>query len=208
MNRFEKISEKQYETDIIKPFYPYYSSRPCVHPDTKERLYCDYNEFELPKRATTKSAAYDLSSRRYMRIEPNEMCLIPTGVKCQLDDNMFLGVYIRSSMASKFSLELVNAVGIIDADYYNNKDNEGHIWLAIRNNGDKPFYVYPGNRLAQGIIQQYHTIADDNVTEKRAGGFGSTDEIIAIDGTFVSTDDSVEGLLKVIERQGDMWVPQ
>ena len=43
----------------------------------------------------------------------------------------FLGIYIRSSLGFKYNIRMCNQVGIIDADYYNNKDNEGHIFCMF-----------------------------------------------------------------------------
>ena len=71
---------------------------------------------------------------------------------------------------------LVNNVGIIDADYYNNADNEGHIMVALLNMGSEAVTIPQGERIAQGIFYNYLTVDDDDKVEKsvRAGGFGST----------------------------------
>lgn len=69
---------------------------------------------------------------------------------------------------------LANGTGIIDADYYNNDDNEGHIMIPIRNLGDTPFEYNKNERLAQLIIMPYRITAKDRTTKKRIGGFGST----------------------------------
>jgi dUTP pyrophosphatase len=73
-------------------------------------------------------------------------------------------------------LELVNNVGIVDSDYYNNPDNEGHIMLAIRNTDKYPLTLTRGERVAQGIFYKFLVTDDDNSIAKadRAGGFGST----------------------------------
>ena len=105
--------------------------------------------------------------------------MVPTGVKAYMQENEFLGVHIRSGMAVKKSIRLVNNVGIIDADYYNNPDNEGHIMLALVNTGLQPLVLKKGERIAQGIFYKYLTTDDDNAAEKeeRSGGFGSTGTI-------------------------------
>lgn len=69
---------------------------------------------------------------------------------------------------------LANGTDIIDADYYNNEDNEGHIMIPIRNLGDVPFEYDAGERLAQLVIMPYRITANDRATDKRTGGFGST----------------------------------
>ena len=125
-------------------------------------------EFPMPARKTRTSAGYDICV-------PQDVAL-PTGVKAYMQDDEFLGVHIRSSMAVKNGLRLINNVGIIDADYYNNPDNEGHIMLALENTGLQPLVLKKGERIAQGIFYKYLTTDDDKETEKaeRGGGFGST----------------------------------
>ena len=65
--------------------------------------------------------------------------LVSTGVKCKLDPGTFLQLSIRSSTPLKYWIVLGNAVGIIDADYYNNPDNEGEIFLQVYNLS--PFHI-------------------------------------------------------------------
>jgi dUTP pyrophosphatase len=59
--------------------------------------------------------------------------LVSTGMKCKLDMGSFLQLSVRSSSPLKYWLMLANGVGIIDADYYNNPDNEGEIFFQIYN---------------------------------------------------------------------------
>ncbi|WP_418596834.1 dUTP diphosphatase, partial [Phascolarctobacterium succinatutens] len=88
-------------------------------------------EFPMPERKTQFSAGYDISAAEEVVLEPGKLVLVPTGVKAYMQTGEFLGLHIRSSMAVKKHLMLVNNVGIIDADYYNNADNEGHIMVAL-----------------------------------------------------------------------------
>ena len=67
-----------------------------------------------------------------------------------------------------------NQVGIIDADYINNKDNEGEIGLFFYNYGDEKWEVKKGDRIAQGMFIKYLTTDDDNAEGIRNGGWGST----------------------------------
>jgi dUTP pyrophosphatase len=59
--------------------------------------------------------------------------LVPTGIKCEMPEGFYLELSVRSSCPLKHWLILANGVGIIDADYYNNPDNEGHIYFQIIN---------------------------------------------------------------------------
>lgn len=102
--------------------------------------------------------------------------LVPTGMKCFLADNQYLELSVRSSCPLKHWLMLANGVGIIDADYYNNPDNEGHIYFQIINFAPFPILLKKGDCIGQGIIKEYGVTADEaQVFEERAGGFGSTD---------------------------------
>lgn len=132
--------------------------------------------FPMPVRKTKTSAGYDICVPEDVALLPGRMVMVPTGVKAYMQEDEFLGVHIRSSMAIKKGIRLVNNVGIIDADYYNNPDNEGHIMLALVNTGLEPMVLKKGERVAQGIFYKYLTTDDDKETEKedRSGGFGST----------------------------------
>ena len=79
---------------------------------------------------------------------------------------------VRSSMGFKYNVRLCNQVGVIDADYYNNEDNEGHIWLRIQNEGDKAVEFKKGEAIAQGIFMKYLTTNSDNIlTDKRTSTY-------------------------------------
>lgn len=101
--------------------------------------------------------------------------LVSTGMKCKLDEGTYLELSVRSSCPLKYWLMMANSVGIIDADYYNNPDNEGEIFFQIYNLSPVPIMIKKGEAIGQGIIKPYLTTEDDNATGLREGGFGSTD---------------------------------
>ena len=103
--------------------------------------------------------------------------LVSTGVKCQLDEGYYLELSVRSSTPLKYWLVLANSVGIIDADYYNNPDNEGEIFFQVINFSPFPIQLKRGDIIGQGIIKKYHTIENDEANAERTGGFGSTTEV-------------------------------
>lgn len=103
-----------------------------------------------------------------------KVSLVSTGMKCKLDEGTYLELSVRSSCPLKHWLVLGNSVGIIDADYYNNPDNEGEIFFQIINFAPFPIKLKRGDTIGQGIIKPYYTTEDDNATGKRIGGFGST----------------------------------
>ncbi len=75
-------------------------------------------DFPMPERKTELSAGYDFCLPEEVTLEPGKLQLVPTGVKAYMQAGEWLGMHIRSSMAVKKRLMLVNNVGIIDADYY------------------------------------------------------------------------------------------
>lgn len=134
-----------------------------------------YDSVTMPKRATKGSAGYDIFSPVTFTLEPGKTIKIPTGVRCRIDDGWVLKIYPRSGLGFKFRLQLNNTVGIIDSDYYYS-DNEGHIFIKITNdsNEGKTVEVKAGTGFAQGIFVEYGITLDDDTTEIRNGGLGST----------------------------------
>ena len=100
--------------------------------------------------------------------------LVSTGMKCQLDPGTYLELSVRSSCPLKYWLIMGNSVGIIDADYYNNPDNEGEIFFQMINLSPYDIQLHKGDIIGQGIIKPYLTTEDDNASGQRVGGFGST----------------------------------
>lgn len=133
-------------------------------------------DFPLPERKTKTSAGYDFCLPETITLLPNKLVMVPTGIKAYMQTDEYLGIHIRSSIATKKFVCLVNNEGIIDSDYYNNADNEGHIMLPLVNRGEGPLVLEKGERIAQGIFYKYLIADDDNSTKKatRGGGFGST----------------------------------
>jgi dUTP pyrophosphatase len=137
--------------------------------------YMNEKDILLPQRQTLLSAGYDLSSYEDVVIQPGEIKLIPTGLKVKLGDNEVLLVYSRSSLSIKKGLMMSNGVGVIDADYYNNDQNEGHIMVPLYNFKDEPITISKFERIAQGVFQMYLKTDDDQpVSVQRKGGFGSS----------------------------------
>lgn len=119
--------------------------------------------------------------------------LVPTGIKCEMPEDMYLELSVRSSCPLKHWLILANGVGIIDADYYNNPDNEGHIFFQIINLSPFDIVLKKGDAIGQGIFKKYYLTDDDAATAERQGGFGSTDTIVdavnKIDNPHILTTD-------------------
>lgn len=134
-----------------------------------------YEGIRLPKRATRGSAGYDFYSPLEFVLHPGETIKIPTGIRAFMREDYVLMVFPRSGLGFKFRLQLNNTVGIIDSDYYYS-DNEGHIFIKLTNdsNEGKTLTLAEGNGFAQGIFLPFGITEEDDVTELRNGGFGST----------------------------------
>ena len=153
---FEKISFEQFKKDIVDDVNL-------------------YNEYELPVRKTKYSAGYDFIAIEDIEINPGEIKKIATGYKANMLGDEMLMIFVRSSMGFKYNIRLCNQVGIIDKDYYNNPDNEGHMFVKLQNEGDKVFNVKKGEAYAQGIFTKYLTCGEE-VENERTGGIGSTNK--------------------------------
>ena len=168
MNRiakFEKVSKEQFFEGWKDTFGT---------ADEKE-MEAIYASLKLPRRATAGSAGYDFFAPAKITLKPGETVKIPTGVRVWMEQDWVLKCYPRSGLGFKYRLQLNNTVGIIDSDYYYS-DNEGHIFAKITNdsNEGKTVEVEAGDGFMQGIFVQYGITLDDDVTDVRNGGFGST----------------------------------
>lgn len=130
----------------------------------------------LPVRKTKYSAGYDIAAAEDVILSPRTTTLVATGLKSYMLADEYLGIHIRSGLSVKNNVSLINSEGIIDADYYNNTDNEGHIMIALYNHNTAPITIAKGTRIAQGIFYKYLTTdTDENDSSvTRAGGLGST----------------------------------
>ena len=131
-------------------------------------------EHLLPRRETAHAAGYDLKAAETVTIQPCEIKLIPTGLKAYMQEDEVLYLYDRSSNPIKQGLVLVNSVGVIDSDYYNNPSNEGLMFGQFKNITEKPITVVAGTRIMQGVFSKYLVVDNDVAGGERTGGFGST----------------------------------
>lgn len=167
MNKFEKISERQFFADFAE-----YLDDECLDARDSRAI---YNMIKLPKRATTGSAGHDFFAPYNIAIPPKGTVKVPTGIRVLLDDDKFLAIYPRSGLGFKYKMQLWNSVAVIDADY-SNSDNEGHIWVKFYNDSPdgKTISIRQGEAMCQGVIQQYFKTINDETDGIRNGGIGST----------------------------------
>ena len=142
---------------------------------SQEEIRRIYESLKLPRRATAGSAGYDFFAPADIMLEPGQTAKIPTGIRAEMEADWVLKIYPRSGLGFKYRLQLNNTVGIIDSDYFYS-DNEGHIFAKITNDSreGKTVEIPAGTGFMQGIFLEYGITLDDEATEVRNGGFGST----------------------------------
>lgn len=150
MRDFEKISFDQFKKDVIEDINL-------------------YNEYKLPFRDSDATAGYDIFLLEDLELKPRETKKVPTGIKSFFSKDEVLLLVVRSSMGFKYNLRLCNQVGVIDSDYYNNPDNEGHIWIKIQNEGETKLKFNKGEALVQGMFFKYLSTASDNQNDIKRG---------------------------------------
>ena len=133
----------------------------------------------LPERKTKNSAGYDIEAAEDVVIpvykKGTKPVLVPTGLKVFMKSDECLLLLNRSSGPKKGFI-LANSVGLIDSDYYNNPDNEGHIYFAFYNSLDEDVVVKKGDVIGQAMFTKFYVTDDDDAEGERIGGFGSTDK--------------------------------
>lgn len=170
MTKFEKVSLARYQKDRAEILLREGMSLEEAYQVAEQ----EYEKIELPRRGTLYSAGYDIRTPAAYRVEPGQNLVIPTGLRIAMEEDMWLGIYIRSSLGFKYQVRLSNSVTVIDADYYG-ADNEGHLRISLYNGGDRPLALAAGDAFAQGILQKYYKTDDDEPVQKvRKGGIGST----------------------------------
>lgn len=156
MRYFEKINFEQFKKDI----------------SNDKKL---YNEYNLPKRQTKYSAGYDFESLFDFILKPGETKKIATGIKVNMNSDEMLMIVIRSSLGFKYNTRMCNQVGIVESDYYNNPDNDGHLFVKIQNEGTDDLIIKKGDRICQGIFVKFLTIDnEEEIKKERTSGIGST----------------------------------
>ena len=136
----------------------------------------DEKGFSLPIKGTKRAAVYDFINPEQVTIQPKEIKIVKTGIKAYFPNDIALLLLNRSSNAKKKGLVLMNGVGLIDADYVDNEDNEGEIGFMFMNITEEPVTINEGDKLGQGMFVKYFDTSDYNSSNvsDRTGGWGST----------------------------------
>ncbi|MGI6082009.1 MAG: dUTP diphosphatase [Limnochordia bacterium] len=131
---------------------------------------------KLPEYQTPGAAGLDLAANipAPVTLEAGSRRPIPTGIAIQIPTRSIMGlVFARSGLAARAGINLANGVGVIDSDYI------GEIICVLQNNGDQPYVVQPGDRIAQLVfvplvVAELREVEHLESTERGCGGFGST----------------------------------
>ena len=157
-------------------------------------------EINMPVRKTKNSVGYDFESaedivipsiwkgiienvKKFFKNEEFKdyfkPTLVKTGIKAYFGEDEVLILANKSSNPFKKGLVLANSIGIIDSDYYNNEDNDGHLMFAYINIFPFDTVIKKHDVIGQAYFQNF-LIADNdnelNTNATRKGGFGSTDK--------------------------------
>lgn len=193
---FELVKEEEWKRFVKVYEGPYYH-------ENEKRLptYKELSQLDMPCRSTMRSAGYDFRIPYDLKVKAGEIYMVGTGVKWNSEDTklgrksdiissdgetawcqnhypikteqVYLALYPRSSYGFKYGFQLLNTTGIIDADYYSNPENDGHIMVGFTTTKDMELKA--GDKFCQGIITPYFICeGEDAPVSVRTGGTGST----------------------------------
>ena len=130
---------------------------------------------QLPTKGSKYAAGYDFINPEGVWVNKG-VTYVRTGIKAKFPKAVALLLLNRSSNPKKKDLFLANGIGLVDADYYNNEDNEGEICFAFTTTNETGVWIEAGEKLGQGMFIKYQDITNLNVdnVQERNGGFGST----------------------------------
>ena len=138
--------------------------------EIKVKIWREANTIAIPQYATPGSSGVDLCSTMYCIIKPGEQALIPTGIKLAIPEGYEAQIRPRSGLALNKKITITNSPGTIDSDY------RGEIRVLLKNEGDEPFTLIFGDRIAQmvfvPVVRAVFETLDE--TKRGSGGFGST----------------------------------
>lgn len=201
MIKFEKVSRFADDAELALPCRKTKNSAGYDFVVAEDTIVPAYPELLTKMRMNTEDPDKTFSLEEVSQIVKKsgaKPTLVSTGMKCALDPDSYLELSVRSSTPLKNWLILANGVGIIDADYYNNPDNEGEIFFQIINLFPYSIELHKGDRIGQGVIKPYLVTDDDSATGIRTGGFGSTSK------TFNSKAEMVNDFISCQEKKSNV----
>lgn len=127
----------------------------------------------VPTYGTTGAACFDLYAADTVAVAPGRRVSVKTDVAFEVPEGYVLKLYSRSGHGFKHGVRLANGTGIVDSDY------RGHVPVCLHNDGNQPFIVELGDRVAQAMIVpvprvEFQVVDELSETARGEGGFGST----------------------------------
>jgi len=133
------------------------------------------SKVKLPEYKTSGSSGMDLmaSIDSPIKIAPNTLELIPTGLSIAIPEDLEIQIRPRSGLAAKSNIGVLNTPGTIDSDY------RGELKVILFNHGNVDFLINNKDRIAQMILtpvikMDLEETDDLPETIRGEGGFGST----------------------------------
>lgn len=162
---FKKISFKQFKKDV---------NDTSMYRAVDDNYFIElYEDIVIPKRSTADSAGHDICVSFDINLLPNDTLKVPTGIRCEMEEGWVMLVFPRSSMGIKKGLKILNTIPVIDRDYAY-ADNEGHIFICIKNSSNNVMKLKKGDKIVQAVFVPFGVADNEKVVCKRTGGIGST----------------------------------
>src|SRR5690606_37057219 len=123
---------------------------------------------ELPQYETSGAAGVDLRAnlpKAFIRLNPLERRLVPTGVYLELPVGMEAQIRPRSGLAHKKGITVINSPGTIDSDY------RGEVFVNLINMSATVVMIQVGERIAQIVFAKCKQVV---FISKELEGFGTT----------------------------------
>ena len=129
----------------------------------------------IPTRGSSAAAGYDLYADlpAELSVAPHTTVTVDTGLRFELPEGYFAGIFARSGIATREGLRPANCVGVCDSDY------RGNYLVALHNDSDETRTIAPREKIAQMIVMPYLPLEFEETdalsdTARGEGGFGST----------------------------------
>jgi len=127
------------------------------------------SDAKIPTYGTEHAAGFDIYSIEEYTLKPGETYAVKTGIAMEVPHGKCLLIWDRSGMGFK---GIHRFAGLIDSDY------RGEIKIVLHNSKKEDYKIEKGDRIAQGIIQDYYKIKFIEVDElsdtKRGEGWNNS----------------------------------
>jgi dUTP pyrophosphatase len=151
------------------------------------KIYKCHQDAIIPKAQSGEAVGFDLHAIESFTLAPGDRRVIGTGLVIQPPPGYHTEIFLRSSMAYKYNIMLINGVGLIDRDYSGPTD-ELKIMLysapiifddfgTARYAFKAPMSFEKGERIAQLVFrktEKFELVEAKTAPTTDRGGLGST----------------------------------